>query len=189
MSSSKEHKSALEACFASLPKTFDTADGQGKLTLDELHHALRSLGYSQARASIIVHDADTSDGIGRKRVAQEADGDARLDIDEFKSLISRHPSPDLSLSRLTSIGRVIKAGEREMERAHADASAGVRGKKASASRDAKLDSLRDLATEAFPFAVVADSHRISQLIDSYNPEVSSGGGGGGGRPEPRQKLA
>ena len=170
----KDHKAALAACFDSLPKQYDTADGVGKLALEELAHALASLGYEQDAIVTMLHDADTGDGVGRRRTVQDADGEARIDLEEFTSLVGRLPASDLVRERLNSIGKVIKAADQEAEAASADELAGpryARSRKATSRRSEALEGLRDLASQAFPFSVVADAHRISKLVHDYDPEI------------------
>jgi hypothetical protein len=148
--------------------------GVGKIGLEELGYALASLGYPPDSVHTMVHDADTGDGVGRRRTVQEQDGEARVDREEFLSLVARFSGPAVSRSRLGSIGRVIRAAEREVEADRADKLAGpryARSGRASQRRDAALGGLRDLAAEAFPFAIVSDSYRISKLVDSYNPDL------------------
>lgn len=122
----------------------------------------------------MVHFADAGDGVGRRRTAQEVDGEARVDREEFLSLVASRPRPAITRRRLSSIGRVITAAAREAEAARADELAGpryLRSERAVTRRGAALDGLRDLASEAFPFAIACDSYRISKLVDSYDPDL------------------
>ena len=64
--------------------------------------------------------------------------------------------------------------ERNEEEREADYEAGrlyAMSEHAQSRRRLEEARLSDLASEAFPFAVVADAHCISRLVDQFKPKV------------------
>lgn len=137
---------AAGACFDSLQKVIDPADGIEKVGIGELCLALRTLGYTEDEEDLLIEVMINVDG-------SSADGKTRVGLEEFSRLLGsgavhlgRHTAAS---HRLTSIGKVRAAAG--VEHAHL------------------RDQLQNCANDAYPFAVVADSLRISELVSSVAP--------------------
>ena len=131
---SKEEELALTACYDALPKEFDSADGEGRLSLGELSNALRSLGYDEAAEAEVIAAADAMGDSWDCGGDRDDDGYARLSLQDFVHVIRHGPRPSTSTARLRSIGRDRM---RSAQGAHASS---------TAARDANARSTRRSAS-------------------------------------------
>ena len=177
---SAEHQVALSAIFQTSNHVFDTADGKQKVDLHELRVALQALGFSEEDENAIAHDADVWGGGG---FAAKEDGEARLNSQEFVNVFARAHKPQMVRRRLESIGKSLRADAKMKQEAAFDEAFGLavsapsavggRGSGYSearrAERAALSESVDELEQEAFPYAVVATSLRLRQLVNNYEP--------------------
>ena len=76
-------------------------------------------------------------------------GDARLTLHEFLRLFTRGPKPESCMKRLSSIGKMVLAVEREQVEQHAGGSAHGRARGyATAEDERRLEHLDEISTEA-----------------------------------------
>ena len=119
----------------------------------------------------VVADADASGGGG---FAAEADGDARLSRAEFGHVVSQSAVKPLARARLGSIGRLLKEvrlaeeeveADREFERDVSQPSAAY-AEAHERAHARRMHRIEELSRDAFPFAIVANAHRITRLVQA-----------------------
>ena len=131
-----EFEAALGVCFTALHKEYDAVDGAAKVTLDELRHTLRALGYPADIEDSILKEAQldystaTSRQAGRRLHASQSDaklrtsaaavaggGTVRLHREDFIRLLcaglAAEPKPRECIRRLRLIaeGGIASASE------------------------------------------------------------------------------
>lgn len=166
---SADQELALKMVFDRATKVYDTADGAGKVALDELDVVLRALGYSDEEAQAVTREADAHGGGG---FAAELDGEARLNATEFLSVIAHAPAkPTEVRTRLSSMGKLLREVRLQEEEAAAEHSFARELQPSAAylaarerARTARSIQIDELRRDAFPFSIVADSHRIGNLV-------------------------
>jgi len=202
-----EQEAALSACFAAL----EAEDPVGKIgevkprvpgtiQLNELCMALRSLGYS-ARDEAEVLEIARADLTAKQ--SPHAMSLPPIGLHDFMRYMAIGPKPATCIRHLSSIGRVIAAVRTEVGVQEADHSAGRQVVLSEQKNtEARIEELNEMASEAYPFSIVTDAHRISNLVDSYvNPKsapspskhiksnVSHGGGHAGGASRGSSRLS
>ena len=138
--------------------------------------ALKTLGFSEAAENVIAHDADVYGGGG---FAAVEDGEARLNSQEFVNVFARAHKPEMVRVRLNSIGKVLRAAAKTKQDAAFDEAFGLAKENPQSNysearrveRAALSESVDELEQEAFPYAVVATSLRLRELISNYEPAV------------------
>jgi hypothetical protein len=190
---------ALSACFMALEvekPVGPTSRIPGTINLDELTLALRSFGYSMHEEAEVMKNA-------REMLEERPEfGEfgLRLTLEDFINVVAGGPKPEGCMGptgSLQSIGKVIAAVRLEMGEEEIDYAAGHHVMKSEQSRrksDQRMKSLESLASEAYPFSIVTDAHRISNLISSYSlpalpaPLSSPTRAGKGGKGAPKKSV-
>lgn len=171
---SDEQEEALAACFNALEAENPVSQFSrvpGTINLDELPLALRSFGYSPADEAEIVELARQD--LEAKEDIEETG--MRLDVEEFLRCFRKGPKPVEITRHLTSIGKLIEAVRGEESEQETDHAAGQHLVMSDTGRritEKRLQTLDHLATEAYPFSILTDAHRISALIQSYHVPLS-----------------
>ena len=151
---SRKQKTLLQGCF----KILDV-DGNGSIEFEELAIAMTSLGFTAA---------DTKEAFA----SGNDNHDGKLDFGEFVQMFSNAWAHRESRTAFNdAFGRdmhdVVQTGLRP------DQSAGAEHSDENGGKGARRRSYEepDRVTTAFPFALVANSHRITKLVDACNPTV------------------
>ena len=179
---SPDHEAAIEnLIYPALQKEYDTADGEGKVAIGELRVAVRALGYGAEEEEAAIAQADRSGGQTGQRTYARTDGEARLSCREFLNVFTHSPAPPVALTRLTSMGRMLVAIQREEEEQKHRAAYGQRigdheararwERHSKAEAAAAKANITKLQGEAFPFERVAESHRITALVGNFEPAL------------------
>lgn len=139
---SRKKRALLRSCFSQLD-----ADGSGTIEQDELGLAMRSLGFDPEDVKLAFECCDTS-------------SDGKLDFEEFVQLFT------VAWAHRETRVAFNDAFARDLSDVVADACSPV-GKGAPQYDEAQTGEAH--VTTAFPFVLVANSHRITQLVEACNP--------------------
>ena len=158
---------ALQSIFMHCDKVYDTADGLERVDIRGLRVALRTLGYNREEEQVISNAADATGGGG---FAASLDGDARLNKAEFVNVFRVAPKPPAVRSRLSSLGRALRAARQEEAEMDFNQRHGLQTPSPyQARQQAGRRPVQELAVEAFPYAVAADAQKVRALVAQFEP--------------------